>query len=347
MALELSNLPREEQYALFQKISAPIGDVVYSDETHADDTPFESVAWNLGQLMLTTTRFPMATMIRNETHIAAGNCEYVRIRIFRGGGGTSLVDDHQIDVVPDDVHFVHGTSKVQMTVRADDILGLLIPYEVVEFDGSAPSRYFSIGGRDITARMIRAALETTLAEMPITAPGELPKLAAALIGLVRGLLVYSAEELADDQSFRLLQGHSIRSFVDQNLLDETLTAERLSEEFGASRASVYRHFAEFGGLRKYTLSRRLDRCMFDLVNAAEERGAVRRIAESWGFDETAQFSRQFRERFGVSPSETLGLQGKAHGQAGVSPEMVFPDFAFLLRDEDDAVAFLNDLTAKS
>ncbi|MGD1924583.1 MAG: hypothetical protein ACFB03_10385 [Paracoccaceae bacterium] len=187
MALDFSALERAQQFEMWRQISSPIGDVLFNDETRADDTPFTSVAWNLSQLVLTTTSFPMSTVIRNDTHIAKGNSDYVRIRIFRGGGGTSVVDNKSVTVVPDDVHFVHGSSRVHLTARADDILGLLLPYELLDFDSSRVDRYFSVPAAEPTARMIRAALETTLLEMPRTEIGYIPRLASALIGLLRGL----------------------------------------------------------------------------------------------------------------------------------------------------------------
>ncbi|MEL7471317.1 MAG: helix-turn-helix domain-containing protein [Pseudomonadota bacterium] len=319
---------------------------MFNDETRADDTPFTSVAWNLSQMVLTTTSFPMSTVIRNDAHIAKGNSDYIRIRIFRGGGGTSVVDNRHVTVVPDDVHFVHGSSRVHLTARADDILGLLIPYDLLDFDSSKVDRYFSVPAAEPTSRMIRAALETTLIEMPRTEIGHIPRLASALIGLIRGLLVYEAAEVTDDTSFRLLQQHAVRQFVDQNLLDANLTADRLCEEFNASRSTIYRHFSDLGGLRKHILNRRLDRSMFDLVIAEKTRGAVTQIAGKWGFSDTALFSRQFRERFGTPPIDALGLRhtGESHQNAADSTDVTaFPEFAYVLDGSDDPVEYLSVL----
>ncbi|MEM7212429.1 MAG: helix-turn-helix domain-containing protein [Pseudomonadota bacterium] len=346
MALDLSAMERDQQFRMWQQISGSIGDVLFNEDTHNDDTAFTSVAWNLSQLVLTTTSFPMSTVIRNDEHIAKGNSDYVRIRIFRGGGGTSVVDNKSVTVVPDDVHFVHGSSRVHLTARADDILGLLIPYDLIDFDSSKVDRYFSVPAAEPTSRMIRAALETTLLEMPRTEIGHIPRLASALIGLIRGLLVHEAGEMTDDTSFRLLQQHAVRQFVDQNLLDTEITAERLSTEFNASRSTIYRHFSDLGGLRKYILNRRLDRSMFDLVTAEKTRGAVTQIAGKWGFTDTALFSRQFRERFGTPPVDALGLKVVTEPQQDVedSTEVAgLPEFAFLLEGSEDPVKYLNNL----
>lgn len=346
MALDISSLDREQQFTIWKQIGSPIGDVFFNDESRADDTPFTSVAWNLSQLVLTTTSFPMSTVVRTEEHIAKGNSDYVRIRIFRGGGGSSIVDNRTVNVVPGDVHFVHGTSRVNLTARADDILGLLIPYDLIDFDSSKVDRYFSVPATEPTSRLIRAALETTLLNMPRTEIGHVPRLASALIGLIRGLLLHEAVEMSEDTSFRILQQHAVRQFVDRHLTGAELTADRLSEEFNASRSTIYRHFSELGGLRKYVLNRRLDRSMFDLVTAEKNRGAVSQIAEKWGFSDMGLFSRQFRSRFGTSPTDVLGIRQSddpAPDMSGNDETAVFPEFAFLLEGSDDPIKYLENL----
>ncbi|MGD1924584.1 MAG: helix-turn-helix domain-containing protein [Paracoccaceae bacterium] len=152
--------------------------------------------------------------------------------------------------------------------------------------------------------------------------------------------------MTEDTSFRLLQQHAVRQFVDQNLLDNEMTAERLSEEFNASRSTIYRHFSDVGGLRKYILNKRLDRSMFDLITAEKTRGAVTQIAKKWGFDDTALFSRQFRERFGTPPTDALGLRILDEPQQEVddpSNAAAFPEFAFLLEGSDEPVDYLSRL----
>ncbi|MCG3754025.1 AraC family transcriptional regulator [Amycolatopsis sp. Poz14] len=47
---------------------------------------------------------------------------------------------------------------------------------------------------------------------------------------------------------------------------------------------------------------RLDRVRHDLLNG---RGSVTEVAATWGFHHPGHFARHYRERFGVSPSETL------------------------------------------
>lgn len=345
MSLKLAGLDRPEQFKAWQTISAPIGDVIFNEDSEKDDTPFESNAWNLGRLLLTTTRFPMSTMIRSDRHIQLGSSDYVRLRIFRGGGGNSIVDGQAVDVVPDDIHFVHGRSEVHLTAQADDILGLLIPYDFIDLDPERANRHFCITGGTPTARLISCALETTLQGMPTTAPGDIPLLASALISLVRGMLLHNAPVPAEDQSFRLLQRNAIRQYVDDNLVGKDITVELLCDVFHASRASVYRHFKQDGGLQKYMIERRLDRCLYDLLVAPITHGMVRRAAEQWGFDNASYFNRRFREKFGMTPGAVINMRDAEAATDTVDDvrQMNFPDFAYILKDVNNPVELLKGI----
>ena len=346
MTLPIAHLPRPDQYKLWQQISSRIGDVEFDERTDADDTPFVSIAWNLGHMLLTDTSFPISKVTRTKRHIAMGNSDYVRLRMFRGGSGHSIVDDNDVPIVPREVHFVHGSSEVRMTAQARGIIGLLIPYELLDIDVSRVDGYFSAPAGSPTARLMGAALETTLSDMPRTLPGDVPMLASALIGMVRGLLLHSASEEEDRESFNLLQRHAIRQYVDDNLQDNELTVDRLSEVFNASRASIYRHFTDDGGLQKYVTNRRLDRCFLALLETEPKRGAVRRIAESWGFLDPSHFLKRFRERFDTPPTDILGLGRGDDGEAAAGDASAFPDFSYLLRSDLDHASILARLKEK-
>lgn len=72
---------------------------------------------------------------------------------------------------------------------------------------------------------------------------------------------------------------------------------------GLSRASLYRLFQPFGGLKAYIQERRLRRCAQDLINPSCADRKIYDIAYSWGFNSESHFSRAFKARFGVTPRE--------------------------------------------
>ena len=70
---------------------------------------------------------------------------------------------------------------------------------------------------------------------------------------------------------------------------------------------MYRIFNDLGGIRRYIMERKLDRAFLDIAGETSARGNIGRIAAELGFEDIAQFSRQFRRRFDATASEIAGL----------------------------------------
>ena len=82
--------------------------------------------------------------------------------------------------------------------------------------------------------------------------------------------------------------------------------DQLCGHFHVSRSTVYRLFEPLGGVRQFINGARLQRC-YDELREADPRGVkIADIAASWGFADSSSFSRRFRGRFGVSPSDVIG-----------------------------------------
>ncbi|NQY98788.1 MAG: helix-turn-helix domain-containing protein [Henriciella sp.] len=94
----------------------------------------------------------------------------------------------------------------------------------------------------------------------------------------------------------------ILAFIEQNLGDLDMNTELILQNFGVSRASLYRMFETVGGVRNYIMQRRITRATLDIEKNAEIRGSLRQAAMDWGFSSQANFNRAIRRQFGNSPS---------------------------------------------
>lgn len=136
-------------------------------------------------------------------------------------------------------------------------------------------------------------------------PAEAPGLAAALAGLLRGTLAGGVEG-RHDETTRQSRIAAIKRHVDENLADPDFDIAALLREVGTSKATIYRDFAEHGGLQHYILERRLQRAYRLLAEArSPARGHVQTVALRRGFASVAHFSRCFREKHGQRPSEVI------------------------------------------
>ncbi|MEO0452291.1 MAG: AraC family transcriptional regulator [Pseudomonadota bacterium] len=101
---------------------------------------------------------------------------------------------------------------------------------------------------------------------------------------------------ARDAMFR-----QICRFIEQNLEDPDLSTKTLLDQFGVSRATLYRMFESLGGVRNYVTHRRAMSALFFLSKNDGRRGFVQAACERWGFSSPANFNRTIQRLFGNSP----------------------------------------------
>ena len=80
----------------------------------------------------------------------------------------------------------------------------------------------------------------------------------------------------------------------------------LAERFSMSRATLYRLFEDFGGVRHYIQMRRLLQAYRSLARMREG-DRIGAIALRFGFSDQAAFSRAFRAAYGLSPREVATI----------------------------------------
>ncbi|MGZ5054288.1 MAG: AraC-like ligand-binding domain-containing protein [Methylobacter sp.] len=96
----------------------------------------------------------------------------------------------------------------------------------------------------------------------------------------------------------------IKTFIEQNLRDADLCTGLIARNTGFS-ARYINHLLETEGtsLMRYVWKRRLENCRKDMLNPVYRSHRLSDIAFRWGFNDTAHFSRAFKQQFGCSPRE--------------------------------------------
>jgi AraC-like DNA-binding protein len=94
----------------------------------------------------------------------------------------------------------------------------------------------------------------------------------------------------------------IVAYIGTNFSDPTLTPDSLAERFGLSRTALYRLFSEKLGTspKKHINNIRIENACTILHRNDRQ---IKEIALSVGFNNPLYFSKVFKERNGVSPSE--------------------------------------------
>jgi AraC family transcriptional regulator, positive regulator of tynA and feaB len=96
----------------------------------------------------------------------------------------------------------------------------------------------------------------------------------------------------------------IKAFVQEHLRDPDLSVDMVATRLGLSPRHIHRLFKdEPQHLMHWVWSERLRHCYADLSRESQRNKTVAQIAYAWGFNDSAHFSRAFRQRFGQAPSD--------------------------------------------
>lgn len=97
--------------------------------------------------------------------------------------------------------------------------------------------------------------------------------------------------------------YRIKQYIEAHLKDENLDPPSLASRFGISIRYLHLLFEEESlSVSRFILEHRLERCRQELCSLNQNKN-ITEIALEWGFNDSAHFSRVFKQRYGVSPKE--------------------------------------------
>ncbi|MBD8555070.1 helix-turn-helix domain-containing protein [Rhizobium sp. CFBP 8762] len=95
--------------------------------------------------------------------------------------------------------------------------------------------------------------------------------------------------------------------IELKLSDPKLSPSGLADYLGISLRYLQKLFEDAGeNANTYIRRRRLERSYHDLADPLYHSLSIAEISYRWGFNDSAYFSRAFKERYGVSPSQHRG-----------------------------------------
>ncbi len=273
--------------------------------------------WLVDKLSFTSVAYSPQSFDHRSVH--AKNANHLSFQIYKRGRSRGVHADVPFEMAPGAVH-IFDHSRESLSITDSDtgevaVAGAQIPYEAVGYDpGRHPARV-SFPCTSPAGRFLRKAYIAVADELPTLRQDEAPGLAEGFCGMLRSFIVPQPLQDPRQKTLREERRAEMRSYLDRRLADPDIGTEDLCREFGVSRASVYRAFADVGGVARYITNRRLDRAYHQLLSRPPSRGAVKEVGSRWGFVEIGHFSRLFSHRFGMSPSVALSA-----GPTGTTPD---------------------------
>jgi AraC-like DNA-binding protein len=234
--------------------------------------------------------------------------------VFQAGQCLSV---HPGDLVAysSDVPYLHGFARNSRHIVVDLAAShLLEPIAVDRFRSPV-----KVDARLPSGRLLASTLRATAVEFvdnPYVADVE--RVAAKCRLLVRALLAPSDPRLTGDHPdavlWKLLRAET---FIADHLADPNLSAATIARHLNIS----VRHLSRLFSTRRISASewiwnQRLERAQDTLTSPRSRCVSIGEVAFRWAFANQAHFSRRFKARYGLTPSEYRRRHGGAVGASG-------------------------------
>lgn len=271
-----------------------------------DDFRVVSRSWQLGDCIFgNVASEPMLWRVAGAQLANAG--PLLGVRLTRRGRWRGLVDGSYFEFGPDTIGIVDQTVE-RVGIETDvEHLSLFVPQAAVGYLSGRHPSHISLETTSPVGRVLRERLDS-LARVSLEVGGPAAwEVRDGLVALLAPLIGPPADRDGSVRAWRRARLAAIKRHIDARIEDPGLSADDLQRTFGLSRASLFRLFADEGGVRAYVQGRRVERALEPLTRLAPRRGAVRETAAALGLHDASHFNRLFRRRFGVNPSDVLGV----------------------------------------
>jgi AraC-like DNA-binding protein len=169
----------------------------------------------------------------------------------------------------------------------------------------------SFSGTNGLGHIIHDLIQNTFREFGELNESMVPDLASTITQLLRLYLLQVSPEQNPQALCEVLR-ERVRRYINSHLRAPDLSLDQIGRAMHCTKRYLHKVFEEEDvSISKYILDLRLDRCRDALRSVAAKEESITDIALSWGFSNSAHFSRAFHKRFGISPSlfRTAALSG--------------------------------------
>jgi AraC-like DNA-binding protein len=247
-----------------------------------------------------------ASVTRSEAHVSESSSQRLDIFLTLQGESVSIHNGQRIVLRPGDFTLVDLSLPYHFEFEETcSAVSMGMPKSVIADYLPVPGEYLGkampglAGVNRVASVMINCLCDQVqsgaVCELaPAMVRGVLDVLATAYVSTIRT----TASESAAAGGRRV----QIRAYIEAHLRDPDLTPRRIAAALGISPRYLRLLFSEEDEtISRYVTRRRLEEATRELANSAWRGTNITEIAYHWGFGDAAQFSRAFRERFGMSP----------------------------------------------
>jgi AraC-like DNA-binding protein len=263
--------------------------------------------WELGDATIFTHRSSGIRLLRTAKLARQDAMPVIALSVQRHADGRLDQGGRQQLVAPGGLLIVDLSGPYDFSWSGDGAAGCLqIPYDQL----GLPLDLVRRAAPEVSASPLHQMVTRHIGQLArdpagITGDAASAAVAAASIDLARALLVSAGRSgrLAR-QVFAETLLTRVRAFTRMRLADPDLSPVMIAAAHNVSLRQLYKICAEAGlSLEQWIINERLQHVRHDLVLPDRRHLSIATIARGWGFRDPTHFTRRFKARYGMTPSQ--------------------------------------------
>ncbi|SAK79556.1 AraC family transcriptional regulator [Caballeronia fortuita] len=266
-------------------------------------------ACSLGPLVVTDLCSSQLVVRRTPSLISASADDCVLVHVQHRGSTVIAQDNRQCVLGPGDFAIYDSSRPYELRCDADAHHTLVIRHpkaQLLQHVANLEDLTATlIPAGHLSSRLLHEMLAGVLGGVEELTPGSASSFAESMTCMaaagLRGLPAANQRRGSNLSSFHIAR---VKAFVNENLRDPDLSVCKIAAAMHMSSDHLSRLFRhEPLQLSRLIARLRLEACRRDLVDPRLKNHSISEIAFGWAFSDAANFSRAFREQFGMSPRE--------------------------------------------
>jgi acetamidase/formamidase/AraC-like DNA-binding protein len=227
-----------------------------------------------------------------------------------------------LEVAEGDMVYGGGGIRTELTLASDyRLLIVKVPHSLPALKSRSPlpTEISNLIADTTTGRMLSSLLRSVADTIVEVSDDQIRPVELALPEFIAATLLdrAPAKALGGAAGGRAAILERVFQSIEMRLSDPNLSTHQIAAEHGISSRYLQKLFEAHGeSFGHYVKLRRLERCRLDLGSPLHAQRSISEILFQWGFNDSASFSRAFREQYGMSPREyrktpDIGGRGEA------------------------------------
>ena len=229
--------------------------------------------------------------------------------LLLAGAMTATAGGASLEIAEGDMVYGGGTIRAELQMRSEHrLLIVRVPHTLPALKSrtALPIEMSNLVSETGIGRMLSSLLRSVADTILDVSDDEMRPVELALPEFIAATLLDRAPTKALGGAAGGRAAILDRAFqtIEARLSDPALNLHQVANEHGISSRYLQKLFESYGeSFGQFVKLRRLERCRLDLGSPLYAQRSISEILYQWGFNDSASFSRAFRERYGISPRE--------------------------------------------